>query len=411
LRSPLGIELAAHVLAAVSGHDWEDAVEAALGSSAATMMPAYERRDDAAFGHRKGQPVRDLLPRERIALGAFMSPEQVWALVHGLLPANPSRGSALIGDAARAWKVFEITDPDGMLDLGEPLSFGFRLRRHHDDRAGVEASLVSGLPDSFAGVWMLPRAGVAVVVMANQAEQRDAMRELAEDALTRALKLSLPDLKSPPDDPERSLPDVIGLDARFKPDAPASLYSTIGGLMRVDGDASGFHFELAGWKFAARPRKDGWYRVRLELFGFIPLGFGFLDRIAFLPVRQGNHRLLLVHGRGRHTLVGSALVDRTPAERHWVGRYRLENADAIAREFGVDRVDVVVAHGQLGMRMDVPGMLRLRPLIPLSFEADGVFRVPGLAPGLGERVRFQREGGKAVMLYSGYRLVRDSASR
>lgn len=420
--SPLAIELAACALEAAGGAPID--VLLAREVTGPLELPALGADTDAANAElvRKDRSRLRLHARERIALGRSASARQLAGLL-----------AALLGDAHEDWLPRDarralFADQAGARAPRLDLQAGFGVLSARDPRPGVGrvAFLDSGFPVAYARALVAPEHGVAVIAVANHEkfyDGDDGLSRLQGEALDTLLREKLPTLAERPE--KRPLPPTLAMPDGMTRDDWAERYSTLFGLLEGERGEDRFDAATAGWHFRLDPRDDGWWRVRLDLFRTLPLGFDMLDRIALRPARYGDRRVLLLATPIGTVFAGSAQAQGSGARAaSLAGRYRLLNADELAEELEVGTVDLVDAGGLLRVRLKLPGFgpFSVKPEIPLVPEhaaagevagaAEGdvpageYFRVPGFAPGLGERLRFYTENGRQRFAFSGYVLER-----
>lgn len=396
VRSSLAVEQAVRSLEAQAG----ESIEALLArdvTGALGLAPA--RFPDAGLGplYSRGRAEPARLARERVALGMAASLEELSAFTAALMPG--ARPEWLEPD--RLGRLYSAQNREAYPDLGQRSALAFRLESDPRPDVGPLARIDSNFPASHASVRMSPDHRVAVVTLANFGDSRSEINALSDQALDALLRLRLPALDERAEDPP--LPASLPLPGSMSPDRPASRYATFGGLLSIDEAGGRLEARWLGWRFSGEPRGDGWFRPRLRVLR-IPIGFEALSRVAIRPVRLDGQRLLLATGpSGRAFVIGSALatdVESGPEAAGLVGSYRILTTDALLERGRVDSVDLVLEDGLLKLQFSARGgPLRASLDMPLLPEGPDHFRIPGLGPGLGDRLRVERVDGRPPRLH------------
>lgn len=399
LQSAAAMEILARVLERVSGLAIEHLIEREVTAPLGLPAPSY--RPDFV-SHRKGRVTPTLATRERSALGVVGSLTELTALAEALLGAD---------DDWLPWSVRE------RLFTAQPLSgaampwaraaYLFRLSGHAGDEPGL-ASLSAFYPNADVRIQVVPEWRIAVLAAGNFDPEDARLGPVLRAARLAALaEVGVP-IAEPVDAVEDRLPDTIPAPAGLAEDDFAARYATVFGLVDVRPEGSAHTATAAGWNFTLDRRADGWYRLRLRVLR-IPIGLSFLDRITVRPMRRDGQRLLLMATADDTVVLGSALIAGSASRQiePWLGRYRLVNADPLAEQSKIDRVEVGIDAGIPVVRVPLPGLVAPTLSIPLEHESGDLFQVAGFGPGLGERFRFDRSDGEASLWYSGYRLQRE----
>lgn len=402
-RSTLAVEWVARHMARQQGLSvaalMEREVTGPLG-----LAPLLHAGDVTGPLYSRGREEPARVARERSALGLASSLDQLAAYVAAVLP-----------DARPDWlpqasldRLYQAQNREARPDLGQRSALAFQLEGDPRPGVGPVARLASNFPASHASVRVSPQHRVAVVAMANFGEADRALEDLLDHAFDALLASRLPGLAQRPS--REQLPSRLPLPEGLQPDVPAARYASFGGLVEVEDVDGVLDVRWLGWRFSGEPRGDGWFRPRLRVLR-IPLGLQALDRIAIRPVRDGDRRLLLVQGsRGRSFIIGSALEDASsgPDAARWAGTYRIEQDDALLERGRVREVDLVHEDDLLRLQFTARGgPIRASLDMPLVPEGGGYYRIPGLGPGLGDRMRFEeRNGSPPRVHFSGYSAVR-----
>lgn len=398
-RSALAVEWVARHLENRQGMSIDELLErevtAPLGLE---PLQAAGEASGPLYSRGRAEPLRRA--RERTALGRAASLDQLSAYVASLMPG--ARPEWLSPEATE--RLYRAQNREARPDLGQRSALAFRLQEDARPGVGTVARLASTFPASHASVRVVPRHRVAVVAMANFGEAGGALEELLDDALDALLATRIPGLAERPSREE--LPPRLALPPGLEADVPAARYASFGGLVEVEDNDGVLDVRWLGWRFSGEPRGDGWFRPRLRLLR-IPVGLQALDRIAIRPVRDGARRLLLVQGAsGRSFIIGSALEDASSGRDagRWAGTYLIEQDDALLKRGRVREVELIHDDDLLRLQFTARGgPIRASLDMPLVPEGAGYYRIPGLGPGLGDRMWFEERNGRPPRLhFSGY---------
>jgi CubicO group peptidase (beta-lactamase class C family) len=405
LTSNLGYEALAQVIEAASGRSPDALFRERFAAPLGLTRSGWTAQPGLASTHRKGRVEPRMLAREHAALGMQASLRDLARFVAALMPGDLHAASPLSA-SARA-EMTRVQNADVVLDVGNHTGLGWTLGTSVRPGVGRVASAFGVFPATRVDVRLALDHGLGVVAMANWDESDDVLFDAGADALDRLLVLRA---ATPPRQRDRRLPDQVPLPARASIDAPAPRYATFGGLVTTRvRDAESFELEFADLEFRADARGDGWFALRYDLFGVLPIGFSRLDRVAIAPARIGGERVLLGYGRDRHVLLGSAFETDAAGARHaqWTGTYRLRNPDPLSRWAELEEATLSYADGLLTLDYEVSVLVTLRPRLPLLWLRDGVFVVAGRGPNQGEEVHLDTRSDPPRIRYSGYVLERE----
>ena len=208
--------------------------------------------------------------------------------------------------------------------------------------------------------------------------------------------------------PEAPIRARIALPRGTGPAPPSALYATPAGLVIAGPRADGFELDFADLRFRANPRGDGWYRVRYDLLGVLPIGFSRLNRVAIAPVVLAGEPVLLGFGGDRYVLAGTALARDPGLSRYarFAGTYRLINPDVLSELAELDGAFLDYADGVLALGYEADFVVSVRPRLPLAEVAENLFVVAGRGANTGEEVRIDVTSDPPRITYSGYVLER-----
>ncbi len=401
--SNIGYELLGRVLEGAAGQPLETILAETVSGPLGLAATGYTLPANAARGHRKGRAEPRLIARDRAAQGVVTSLADLAAVVAALMPgaAHPSPWKA----ASRA-EIFRVQNADVALDFGNGAGLGVNLSTSVRPGLGRVASLFTGFPGFRAEVRYALDHGLAVIAVANWEEGGEALSDLGVDAFDRLLELRS---GIPPRERDRALPDTVPWPAGARATRPAALYATPAGLAEVIVHDSGFRIEALDLAFRAEPREDGWFGLRYDLLGVIPIGLAGLNRVVIAPAVVEGRDVMLSYARDRWFLFGAAWSPDPVASQawsRWTGRWRLTNPDRVTKQLELTEVELTLRDGILAIEYTLPFVIDLVPRVPLEPLGDGRFVVAGLGANTGEEVRIDTTVDPPRLYYSGYVLER-----
>ncbi len=340
--------------------------------------------------HRRGRPQPPLLPRDLAAFGLAASARDLARLLAALTaPDSPLPGRERIFEPHHA-----------RLGFGATAGLGLTLSESTVPGTGRLALVESAYPGVRAQLLIALDHRIALLLLANGAESFRVLSRLADLALDQALGRD-PAAREAARRAREQPPEPMPWPERATPSAPARLYATPFGLIRVEGRGESFGAEVFGLRFAAERRADGWYRVHYRLLGLVPLAFDVLDRVLLAPVEIEGGAYLLAALGGVLTALPSA-----DGAQALLGRWQVTSSDPLLEQFQIREARLALEDDLLTLSYELPFfLLRLRPRILLAAE-NGALRVVGTGPGLGERIRIGEDREGTYLEYSGFRLRR-----
>jgi CubicO group peptidase (beta-lactamase class C family) len=401
--SNIGYELLGRVLEGAAGQPLAAVLADTVAAPLSLGATGYTLPADAAPGHRKGRAEPRTVARDRAAQGVVASLADLAAVVAALMPGATDRGP---WDGASRNEIFRVQNADVPFDFGNGAGLGVNLSTSVRPGLGRVASLFTGFPGYSAEIRYALDHGIAVVAVANWDEAGEALSDIAVDAFDGLLELRS---DIPPRERDRPLPDAVPWPAGVRAAAPAAMYATPAGLATVVGRDDGFRIEALDLAFRAEPRDDGWYGLRYDLLGVIPIGFDRLNRVAVAPAAVDGRGVMLAYSRDRWFLVGAAWTPDTEASRpwaRWTGTWRLTNPDRLSEQLELEEVELTLRDGVLAIEYTLPFVIDLVPRVPLEPIGDGRFVVAGLGANTGEEVRIDTAADPPRLHYSGYVLER-----
>ena len=403
LVSNLGYERLARVLEAAGGAPLEALLAERIRRPLSLTRMSWQAPDGTARAHREGDTLAPMVAREQAALGLVASLADYARFAAALMP-GALRGASPLDAAARA-EMTRVQNAEVPFDVGNGAGLGWNLATSVRPGVGRVANLVGAFPEHRATLRLALDHGVGVLAVGNWDEVDDSIFDLSAEAFDALLAQRA---GAAPRDRERPLPPRIALPRGTAPTGPSALYATPAGLVLAGARADGFEMDFADLKFRANPRGDGWFRVRYDLLGVLPIGFSRLNRVAIAPVLLAGEPVMLGFGGDRYVLAGTALARDPGLARYarFAGRYRLTNPDVLSELAELDGAFLEYADGVLALGYEADFVVSVRPRLPLVEVAENTFVVAGRGANTGEEVRIDARADPPRITYSGYVLER-----
>ena len=245
--------------------------------------------------------------------------------------------------------------------------------------------------------WLLTRTALAyadqklgAVVLANSANSAAAVKVLADELLREALGcLRGVATTRPPAGIATTAARVAGT----PPGASAlGRFATLLGLVGIGATRSGPRLLTRGSVFDLIPETDGWFGLRLRLFGLIPLKARQVQGLRVAVLEVGRDRVLAleqdVAGNTFRSALGTEYAEG-PVPAAWkarVGRYGATSPSALLPGFALRET-----RGVLSLVASGPGTGRVSWVLDPVSDDDAV--VLGLGRGGAETVYARRNTG------------------
>ena len=166
----------------------------------------------------------------------------------------------------------------------------------------------------------IPELQLGAVLLANSPNLSGKLN----DIMSELLKVSIPvktqkplDLSTPPT--KMALPGTeTGFDGR---------YASPFGIVKITGGATGYKILAANQKFSLKPNAAEEYKLRLKLFGFIPIAPKELARVTFHAREVNGTKLIIADDRSEQAVVATQLIEQ-PVNDAWherIGSYTVSN--------------------------------------------------------------------------------------
>ncbi|MDH5634138.1 MAG: beta-lactamase family protein [Gammaproteobacteria bacterium] len=379
VQSMIGSELLARLVSKVSGQDYEEYVAAHIFGPSGMKDALYD--DKTAGGVAGGHLDRKLQPRtsvrDRAATGLFVSIDDMSAYLSKLI-VRPS-----------AMQRLAIQNADVRLDLGSMFAYGWALSAFDIVNAGPVAHFSGEALHYQSQLVMTPYHNLAVAVLANAAESRTLVDELARRILAGALQLKA-------GIEQGATPRKLA----GKPIEPAGEYATWKGYAKVF--RKGRHWRLRLNDTSLFLIEDGeFYRMQYRLLGIMPIKVPELEHVRLAFRKLDGKSRMVSRFKGWDFLFGEQ-VQHQPLQSSWrerPGRYRVINPDSVVR---LSDIDLDYRNGLLLLSYNAPPYIKDKVVFPIEPISGSEAVISGIGRDLGQLVRFTRVSGRNRIELSGY---------
>ena len=410
------VDLLGVVVERVSGLGFEEYVTRGilepLGMGSSGLPATRATRPSLAKGYGRGRGAKGVDEpqiRDIPAGGLYSSVLDMTRFIRMVL------GGGTLGILGADTLAAMLTPQNGHvpLDLGFEIGLNWLLTRTALAYAG-RVAWHNGGTDHFHSVLVtLPDQKLGAVVLANSANSGAAVEVLADELLREALSC-LRGVVSPR--PPAGMAATAGGIAGTPPGASVlGRFATLLGLVGIGATRSG-PLLMRGSVFDLIPEADGWFGLRLRLFGLIPLKVRQVQGLRVAVLEVGRDRVLAleqdVAGNTFRSALGTEYAEG-PVPVAWkarVGRYRATSPSALLPGLALRET-----RGVLSLVASSPGTGRVSWVLDPVSDDEAV--VLGLGRGGGETVYARRNtGGPAgarheELEFLGLRFSRDSRAR
>jgi hypothetical protein len=246
---------------------------------------------------------------------------------------------------------------------------------------------------------VLPEHKLGIVVLANSSTSGSVVNKVATEALKLALEAKT-GIKQPAGK-KTELPSEVTV-PREELLTYEGRYETLEGVVDVGLESNYLQTEVMNKTLRLVPRADNRFYLQYKLMGLIPFSLGGLGNIGISHAMIDGHDILKACINGREILAGERIQAIEIPEK-WLertGKYEIVNRgnDALILD------NLHLRHDKGLLRVDYSLPLFSKNTITLALEpiSDSEAIIYGLGRGKGETIRVVKEGGKALLHYSGY---------
>lgn len=284
-------------------------------------------------------------------------------------------------------------------DSGMAFGLNWLLQRPGLDYLGPVIWHNGGTINFMSSLVVLPKQGLAVVVLSNSARSIEFVEQTANDILKAAAQAKS-GIEPPAQAPRPALATVPADIAQ----ATVGSYATLLGPVRIVQYGDNLRARLAGRVLQLRYHSDGWFSLRYKLFGLIPIPVRELDAVRIRITEVDGNRIMLAEEQGA-TYIGGQAYQPEPLSDLWRSRLGTYKADYLKDDYPwIDKVHVAEQDGFLVLTasFDKLGATNLT-LHPLD---DDMAVIAGLGRGMQETLTASGEGASTILTYSGFRLIK-----
>ena len=400
--SNLGMTLLGDIVQTIAKRDFSSQLESGLlhplGMTDAYIATLSRGSSRDAKGYKKGievpiTPLRDIPAGGLHASVNDLSRFMMMIFADGRAGGRPIVQPETLEEMLRPQNEAVALDLDFRVGLGWALS---GLGQINIRNAGKVAHHNGGTPLFHSQMILLPEHKLGVVVLSNSAESGPLVERVASETLKLALEAKTGITQPTRDKPvtkDIALPEAMLQDFEGR-------YTTLLGAVAIRRHAGGLQAEFAGHRFELLPREDGWFGLRYELLGIIPLSLGELDQYQVRRASIAGREVLIASDGYTRLLIGERLQPH-PIPRAWrqrAGRYEIVNAGQ--DELLIDDISLEMKDGLLLLRARIlDGEISEIVLQPLS---DTQALLLGPLAGAGETLEAVQHDGEELWRYSGY---------
>ncbi|MDH4234870.1 MAG: beta-lactamase family protein [Gallionella sp.] len=389
--SNLGVTLLGAAIERTSGQDFNQHIKHFLFEPLG-MRDSYFSSQPQIKGYSDGE-VSEFLPLRDLPSGGLVSNVEDLSSFMKMVFAGGHTGNRQILKPEALAEMLRPQNAQVPLDINMRMGLGWMLERSEIKGGGDVASHGGSLLNFHSVISIMPGHKLGVVVAANSASSHGVVNKVAAEALKLLLEA-----KTGITQPENSLADTSGF-ATARP-IKTGYFDTVVGLVKVDSQFGDLNAELMGYSFQLAPRNNGWFGVKYNLLGMIPVSFNPLDNIRLAMTRIGDHDVLIGNMGRETTLMGEKLAPSSTPEilSEYVGNYELVN-----QGIGVSPTSLALRYEE-GMFIaecafaQFPDIVFRVAITPIS-ETEAL--ISGLGTSRGETIRLYKNNTEKHMVFSG----------
>lgn len=389
--SNLGVTLLGSAIEHTSGQNYDQYIKNSLFDPLG-MRDSYFSSQPGIKGYRDGK-ISEFLPLRDLPSGGLVSSvEDLSSFIKMVFAGGRAGNQQLLKPEALA-EMFRPQNAQVPLDINLRMGLGWMLNGSEIRGGGIVANHGGSLLNFHSELKILPERKLGVVVAANSAGGQGIVNRIAAEALKLLLEAKTGIVQ--PEKNHMSAPGLVTAET-----INTGYFDTVVGVVKVDTRFGNLNAELMGHSFQLAPHSDGWFGVKYNLLGLIPVSFSPLDDIRLAMTKVGGRDVLIGSMGNETTLVGEKLQ---PPPSHtslidYVGKYELVN-----QGMGVTPTSLALRYED-GMFIaecafaQLPNMVFRVGINPIS---DTEALISGLGSSRGETVRLRKDKTEKHMLFSG----------
>lgn len=298
-------------------------------------------------------------------------------------------------------QMLAVQNEDVPLDLGAKIGLNWILEWPSLDYAGKVCWHDGGSIHYNTILVILPEQKLGVVVLSNSTTAAMPIRDIAEETLHLALKAK--NVNRPA--VQNGRPEIIKMSESDMEEYEGT-FASIMGIVTVKRAGHGLMLDLMGNKFIMVSHKDGWFSIKLKLFGVIPISLKQFKNMRISVLNINNEKIFAIGQKMGQSEIRQAIgreFAAKPIPETWKklsGKY-----EALDKENSVmDSFDLTYKNCVLFIKTKVRKMGKLNLIISPITENEGV--VEGLGRNAGETVFVKKENGRVSLSLIGLEFVK-----
>jgi len=230
-----------------------------------------------------------------------------------------------------------------------------------------------------AWVMMVPELKLGVVLLSNSPSLAGELGKISEKIFEIAYPVKTgTDLNQRKKEKRESLAGNV--------DTFDGIYSSEAGLIQIVKKANGYDVRAGGHKFKLIPEQDGQHKLKLKLFGIIPIAPGELKNLRFEARASDGKKQIVVQSKGARQLVATEIStdDKDVVWDNRIGDYELTNPiDTKIDTFKINGAKIGYSNNVYYLEIQTTS---LNPKMPLKIINDTEATLQGYGRGLGETI-------------------------
>ena len=366
----------------------QDSAATAQGASIALLSKAYSH----------GREVEDPSFRDAPA-GAIFSNGLDMARFTAMVLANGYHQGITILQNKTLAEMLRPQNANIQLDLGFRIGLNWLLSRPALSHAGRVCWHDGGSPHFFSILVALPDVQLGAVVLSNSDGGMVNVGLIADEILKQALTAKIG--RSAPSPAAPVAP--ARLEENGQTESTTGTFASASGIVRIFQRNGSLRAVLQGNQFSLIPAADGWYSLRLLLFGLVPLKIAALSSLRLALRWINGQKILGVEQYGMQAAFGME-YSPTPIPAAWsenLGVYRLVNGGKLPP---FTSVHLVMDNGILYLRAKARKIGKMSLVLKPVSVTEAV--ILGFGRSGGERIELTDQDGVKMVRMTGLEFVK-----
>ncbi len=322
--SNLGYELLGVLISRVSGMPYhkyiEDVLLKGLGMTRSSIVLPDDMKKDLSKPYASGREQNEPLMMKEVPPGGIFSNADDMAV---FMKAVLNGGRGLFTKQNTLNMMFTPQYPENPIDMSYVGGLGWFTGKPGLDYAGKVIWHDGGTPNFFSLTVLIPERKLGITLLTNSASGALMNHQVSIDILGLIVedKYGI----KPPGDENRTLikltPEIIR--------KSAGRFISLSGIVNIKESGSKLIAMMPSGNFLMLPCRDGWFNVKLLLFGFLPLSLKQLSMIRLGIVEINGERIFAMEQLGFRSPQGGEFrsLNTTEAWKKWTGDYICSNEE------------------------------------------------------------------------------------